>query len=92
MTIKELKKLPNLILLNSEGDILTAFKVEDKFHMVDEYKKTIGVLTQEEIAHFTMGEKLLTSSKGEVFDYPTYSEGMRPNIEKINEFIYGKKQ
>ena len=88
MTIKELKKLPNLVLLNSEGNILTAYKAEDKFYMVDEFKKTIGVLTEEEIVSFTMGNSILTSSKGEVFFYTSYVEGMRPNIDILNKFIY----
>jgi hypothetical protein len=89
MTIKELKKLPNLVLLNSEGNILTAYKTEDKFYMVDMDKKTIGVLTQEEIVKFTNGDIILTSSKGEVFFYTSYVEGMRPKIDVLNEFIYG---
>ena len=89
MTIKDLKKHPKLVLLNSEGDILTAYKVDDKFYMVDEYKKTIGVLCETEIVDFINGYSKLTNSEGEVFDYPTYSEGMCPSIEAIEKFIYG---
>lgn len=91
MKIKELKKLPTLVLLNSEGNILTAYKNVDEFYMVDEFKKTIDVLVESEIVDFVNGYSKLTNSEGEVFDYPTYSEGMRPSIEKIEEFIYGKK-
>ena len=92
MKLKELKKLPSLILLNSEGDILTAYKNVDEFYMVDEFKKTIDILVEEEIVDFVNGYSKLTNSEGEVLDYPTYSEGMRPSIEKIEIFIYGKKQ
>lgn len=91
MTIKELKKLPSLVLLNSEGNILTSYKTEDKFYMVDMDKKTIGILTQEEIVKFTNGDIILTSSEGEVFFYTSYVQGMRPKINVLNEFIYGKK-
>jgi len=89
MTIKELKKLPSLVLLNSEGNILTTYKTEDKFYMVDMHKKTIAILTQEEIVNFTNGEMILTSSDGEVFFYTSYVQTMRPNINILNEFIYG---
>ena len=89
MKLKELKKLPSLILLNSEGDILTAYKNVDEFYMVDEHKKTIDILVESEIVDFINGYSTLTNSEGEVFDYPTYSEGMRPSIEVIEEFIYG---
>jgi hypothetical protein len=92
MKLKELKKLPSLILLNSEGDILTAYKNVDEFYMVDEHKKTIDVLVESEIVDFINGYSKLTNSEGEVFDYPTFSEGMRPSIEAIETFIYGKKQ
>ncbi len=90
MTIKEIKKLPSLILLNSEGDILTAYKQIDMFYILDMYKKQIALLTQEEIVAFTVGEKILTNSVDEKFDFPTFSEGMRPKFDKLNEFIYGK--
>ena len=89
MKLKELKKLPNLVLLNSEGNILTAYKTEDKFYMVDEHKKTIGTLTEAEIVNFTNGEMILTSSDGEVFFYTSYVQSMRPNTDMLNEFIYG---
>lgn len=89
MKLKELNKLPNLVLLNSEGNILTAYKTNDKFYMVDEYKKTIGVLTEAEIVAFTNGDSTLISSEDEVLNYPTFSQGMRPNFDMLNEFIYG---
>jgi hypothetical protein len=90
MTIKDLKKHPKLVLLNSEGDILTAYKVDDKFYMVDEYKKTIGVLSEEELKKFIMGITTLTSTESEVMVYPSYSQGMRPNLEVIYKFIENK--
>ena len=90
MTIKELKKHPKLVLLNSEGDILTAYKVDDKFYMVDEYKKTIGVLSEEELKKFIMGITTLTSTKNEVMVYPSYSQGMKPNLDVVYKFIENK--
>jgi len=88
MKLKELKKLPTLVLLNSEGNILTAYKNVDEFYMVDEHKKTIDILIEEEIVDFIHGNTTLTNSEGEVFDYPTYSEGMKPNMDIIRKFIY----
>jgi len=90
MTIKELKKHPKLVLLNSEGDILTAYKVSDEFYMIDEYKKTIGVLSGEELRKFIIGISTLTSTEDEVMVYPSYSQGMRPNLDVIYKFIENK--
>lgn len=89
MKLKDLKKLPSLVLLNSEGNILTAYKNVDEFYMVDQFKKTIDVLIESEIVDFINGYSKLTNSEGEVFDYPTYSKGMCPSIEAIEKFIYG---
>lgn len=90
MKLKELKKLPTLVLLNSEGNILTAYKNVDEFYMVDEYKKTIGVLSEEELRKFVIGVTTLTSTKDEVMIYPSYSQGMRPNLDVIYKFIENK--
>ena len=90
MKLKELNKLPNLVLLNSEGNILTAYKTDDKFYMVDEHKKTIGVLSEEELRKFIIGISTLTSTKDEVMVYPSYSQGMRPNLDVIYKFIENK--
>jgi hypothetical protein len=89
MTIKELKKLPSLVLLNSEGDILTAYKEGESFHILDEYKKVIDVLSKENFINFINGDLILTNSEGEKFDYPTFSEGMRRKFDVLNEFMYG---
>jgi hypothetical protein len=58
--------------------------------MVDEYKKTIGVLSEEELRKFVIGITTLTSTKDEVMIYPSYSQGMRPNLDVIYKFIENK--
>lgn len=87
MTIKELKNLPSLVLLNSEGNILTAFKENVSFHILDEYKKVIAVLSKENFIRFTNGDMILKNSKDEEFNYPTFVQDMRPKFDKLHEFI-----
>lgn len=81
------KGLPSVVLLNSEGDILKAFKTEQGFMIMDEYKEIIATLSQDELFDFTRGKLTLTNSKDEFFDYTTFSGGMKPNLKMLDEFI-----
>ena len=87
MNNKLYKGLPSVVLLNSEGDILKAFKTEQGFMIMDEYKEIIATLNQDELFDFTRGKLKLTNSKGEFFDYTTFSGGMKPNLKMLDEFI-----
>ena len=53
-------------------------------------KKTIGVLSEEELRKFIIGVSTLTSTEDEVMVYPSYSQGMRPNLDVIYKFIGNK--
>jgi hypothetical protein len=81
------KGLPSVVLLNSEGDILKAFKTEQGFMIMDEYKEIIATLNQDELFDFTRGKLTLTNSKDEFFDYTTFSGDMKPNLKMLDEFI-----
>ena len=87
MDNRQYKRLPSVVLLNSEGDILKAFKTEQGFMIMDEYKEIIATLNQVELFDFTRGNLTLTNSKGEFFDYTTFSGGMKPNLKMLDEFI-----
>lgn len=87
MDNKELKKLPKLVLLNSEGDILTAYKAEDKFYIIDEYKKIIGELTNEDFSLFINGLTMLITSKGEMIFYNSFVSSMKPKENVLKKFI-----
>ena len=87
MSNKQFRGLPSVVLLNSEGDILKAFKTEKGFMIMDEYKEIIATLNQDELFNFTRGNLTLTNSKDEFFDYTTFSGDMKPNLKMLDEFI-----
>ena len=87
MVHKQYKGLPNVILLNSEGDILKAFKTQQGFMIMDEFKEIIATLTQDELFDFTRGKLELTNSKGENFNYSKFAGSMKPDLKMLDEFI-----
>jgi hypothetical protein len=75
-------------LLNSEGVILTALKVENGlYEIIDEYKKLSAVLTEEQIQEFIHGDLEIENSKGKKFRYGQFPGTMKPNLKKLDEFI-----
>ena len=84
---KQYKGLPSVVLLNSEGDILKAFKTEQGFMIMDEYKEIIATLNKNELFNFTRGKLTVTNSKGEVFNYTEKAGSMKPDLKMLDEFI-----
>jgi len=87
MDNRQYKRLPSVVLLNSEGDILKAFKTKQGFVIMDEYKEIIAALTQDELYEFTRGLLTVTNSKGEVFNYSEKAGSMKPDLKMLDEFI-----
>jgi hypothetical protein len=87
MRNKQFKSLPSVVLLNSEGDILKAFKTDKGFMVMDEYKEIIATLTKDELFDFTRGKLELINSKNEEFNYSLFSGTMKPNLKMLDEFI-----
>ena len=87
MERKKYISMPNVVLLNSEGDILKAFKTEQGFIILDEHRETIATLNEEEIFDFTRGNLELTDSKGKIFNYMEFPNSMKPNLKMLDEFI-----
>ena len=87
MENRQYKTLPSVVLLNSEGDILKAFKKEEMFIIIDEHKEIIDTLTKEQLFDFTRGGITLTNSKGVVFNYTEQPGTMKPNLKMLDEFI-----
>jgi len=87
MERKKYTSMPNVVLLNSEGDILKAFKTEQGFIILDEHRETIATLNEEEIFDFTRGNLELTDSKGKIFNYMEFPNSMKPNLKMLDEFI-----
>lgn len=84
---KQYKGLPSVVLLNSEGDILKAFKTEQGFMIMDEYKEIIATLNADEMFEFTRGGLTLINSKNEYFNYTNFEGTMKPNLKMLDEFI-----
>ena len=87
MDNRQYKRLPSVVLLNSEGDILKAFKTKQGFVIMDEHKEIIATLTQDELYEFTRGLLTVTNSKGEVFNYSEKAGSMKPDLKMLDEFI-----
>jgi hypothetical protein len=78
-----------LELLNSEGPILTVVKINEDntvYKLIDQYKK-ITVISREDLVDFIDGKIRITDSKNKIWHYPSESDGMKPSIHKINEFL-----
>jgi hypothetical protein len=81
------KKFKSIELLNSEGCILKAFKTQEGFMMLDEHRELIGILSDKQIFKYTRGDLDLIDSEGRNLNYSQYPGSMKPNLEKLDEFI-----
>ena len=80
-------KKNSLVLLNSEGAILTLVKSGDSFIMLDQWQELVDGLTVAQIHDFVDGRRIITDSQGRAWNFPTESEGMRVPMEKLLNFI-----
>ena len=80
-------KKKSLVILNSEGAILTLVKSGDLFIMIDQWQELVDGLTISQIHDFVEGRRIITDSQGREWNFPTESEGMRVPMEKLLTFI-----
>jgi hypothetical protein len=80
-------KTKKLELLNSEGAILTAFKRDFRYEIVDQYGKTVANLNRFQLLQFLEGEDVIKDSIGRGWIYTSADEGMKPSKAKIESFI-----
>lgn len=80
-------KKNSLVILNSEGAILTLVKSGDSFIMLDQWQELVDGLTIAQIHDFIEGRRIITDSQGREWNFPTESEGMRVPMEKLLNFI-----
>lgn len=85
----ELNNLPKLVLITNGYNVLTAYKQEHEFIIIDEHDKIIATLNTLEIIDFKNGNKGLFSSKGEMIFFDSYSEKIRVNDYTFDGFIFG---
>jgi hypothetical protein len=78
-----------LELLNSEGPILVAHKVEGNpdLFLVEDRAKVKFELTREELESFVNGSAIFADSLGNLWDYEKESVGMKPSVETLQYFL-----
>lgn len=73
-------------LLNSEGPILVAKKVLIYELEFKESKEKIS-LDEYTFDRFIKGDMIIQTNDGKTWNYQSFSQGMKPSEEKLNEFL-----
>lgn len=83
------KKENSIELLNSEGPVLVAKKkTNGQFHIIDEKKNTVVILSEREIQSFIHGDITIPKNNSNGYwKYAEYPGDMKPNLKKLDEFI-----
>jgi hypothetical protein len=74
-------------LLNAEGCILSAEKVDKCYLIKDQWKNKITILSEKQIQEFVHGDLEITDSKNRVFKYSELPGSMKPDLKELDEFI-----
>ena len=83
-----LKKYPKLGLINFEGDVVKAYKVNDNgFIIVDGHGEYIRIYTRLQLDKFLNGEIVISISSGETFNYLEQHQDARPKQHQLDEFL-----
>lgn len=86
--IKTAKIIESLDLINSEGAILRAHKIEmDLFVIVDQWKKVVDVLDGLKMFEYTRGDFSIQDTKGRYWNYKTLPESMGKKQNELDKFI-----
>ena len=81
------KKFQSIILLNSEGNILTAYKTMEGYMMIDEHRELIAILNDKNIFNYVSGKLSLIDSEGRDLKYSEYSSGMKRDLKDLGDFF-----
>jgi hypothetical protein len=77
-----------LVLVNSEGPIITAKKTHrNSYEIFDQWGALLDVWSQENIEDFVYKRLSITDTHIRTWIYPELSEGMKASPEKIKEFL-----
>jgi hypothetical protein len=86
--LKTTKIIESLDLINSEGAILKAHKIEnDLFVLVDEWKKVVDVLDGLQMFEYTRGDFDIKDTSGRYWNYKTLPMGMGKSQDELDKFI-----
>ena len=85
---KQLKQYPKLGLLNFEGDVIRAYKVNsNKYIIMDGHGEFIGEYRFWELRNFLTGHSDITISDGKTYNYLKEHPEARPKPHKLEEFL-----
>ena len=85
---KQLKRYPKLGLLNFEGDVIRAYKVNsNKYIIMDGHGEFIGEYRFWELRNFLTGHSDITISDGKAYNYLKEHPEARPKPHKLEEFL-----
>lgn len=79
--------LKKLEILNFEGPVLVAHKVQDTFVIMDQWKKVVGVLEAADMTNYINGEFSIFDSQGKGWLYTNESDGAKRSPEEVFNFI-----
>lgn len=80
-------KQKKLVLLNSEGPVLTAVHTEDGYVLYDTEEGIVDILSQEDMEKFVHGEMTIFYTDGREMCYPYYSNDMKANPDEVRKFL-----
>ena len=85
---KKEKRENSIELLNSEGPVLLAKKKNNLFHIIDEHKNMVAILSEREIQSFVHGDITIPkNNSNRHWKYSEYPGDMKPDLKKLDEFI-----
>jgi hypothetical protein len=80
--------MKKLGLINYEGDCISAIKRDNYFmDIVDQYGKSCGVFTVEDLYGFIDGLINVVDSKGKSWNFPSEHRDARPSYSRIHNFV-----
>jgi hypothetical protein len=84
--MKKRQKYPSLGLLNFEGNVLIAYRKNDLYVILDQYKEVVFIASNSEFQDFIEGHLSIVDSKGKDWNFVNEHENAKPTMEKIKEF------
>jgi len=79
---------PHLGLLNFEGDVFRAYKLDTtEYVIVDDYHEIIEFTDTKGIVEIMVGGKPITTSYGRTYTVPNEHENARPSDEQLRSFL-----
>lgn len=76
-----------LVLLNSEGNILTAYKLDSRYVIIDEFNVPVRVLNVYDLKSFFLGHMEIIDSKKRRYNFREQSVDMWPREDMLNDFL-----